>query len=73
MSVEFMKTPVGLRQVDRWFVCPTQELRSLIYRNRTRLVPGCNYICEWKDAHGFGIHITVAAWVQPGQIYHVPN
>ncbi len=60
------------RTRSRWFVCPTPALRDLIYRNRERLVAGCNYCCEWKDVNGFGIHLAVSEWGAVGSMYNCP-
>lgn len=58
---------------SRWFICPTENLRALIIRHRERLLPGCNYLLPYRDVNGFGIQLAVAAWVQPGRTYTVPN
>lgn len=49
-----------------WFLCSTQAMRELIIRNRTKLLPSCNYVLCWKDAHGFGIELATASWVPAG-------
>jgi hypothetical protein len=58
---------------SRWWVCTSREMRALILRNREKLLPGCNYVCEWNDTHGYGIHLDVCNWVAPGGTYFVPD
>jgi hypothetical protein len=54
------------------YILPTRDLRALVYRRLLAQYPELNYCCEWLDTQGFGINLTVAAWVQSG-MYHVPG
>lgn len=56
-----------------WRVLPSKSLRALVYRKLRERFPQLNYCCEWNDKNGFGLNLTIADWVQPNRIYHVPN
>ncbi len=71
MSIEIMKSEKG--NGSRWFICPTRSLRELLLRHKNKLVPGCNYVLDWKDTHGWGLQLAVADWVPNGHVYTVPD
>ena len=53
----------------RFYVVPSMSLAALINRNAQRLLPGCNYILQGRDAKGFGIELARADWVPAGHVY----
>jgi len=54
----------------RFYVVPSQSLRNLINYHAERLLPGCNYILQWRDAQGYGIELARGVeWVPPGPVY----
>jgi hypothetical protein len=56
-----------------WFVLPSASLRALVKRRLLARDPGLNYVCEWLDTNGFGLHVTTADWVGQGRVYNVPD
>ena len=58
-----------------WMVLPSRSLRQLVYKRLRATFPELNYCCDWNDAKGFGLHLTMAKWMdnQPhSRMYHVP-
>lgn len=51
---------------SKFYVLPTDNLRRLVIRNRTKLVQDCNYVLTWKDTAGFGLQLAHADWVPKG-------
>ena len=46
-----------------WFVLPTTNLRRFVERKLREQFPELNYHCDWKDVHGWGLHLAYApAW-----------
>ena len=43
-----------------FLVLPSSSLRALVRKHAEHLVPGCNYILEWRDTHGYGIELCRA-------------
>lgn len=62
-----------LGELDFWFVLPSRSLRALLIRKLRQQYPELNYQVDWKDTHGWGLHLTVASWVQPGGFYVCPD
>jgi len=59
-----------------WMILPSLSLRNIVYRRLKQQYPELNYCCEWRDANGFGLSLTVAEWMtieNPGKMYHVPH
>lgn len=52
-----------------FMVLPSASLRDLVRKHRERFCPGCNYIIQWKDAHGYGIELARADWPADGTVY----
>ena len=51
-----------------WWVFPNVHLRDLVHRRMLQKYPELNYVVYWYDANGYGLHMTVADWVEPGRV-----
>lgn len=58
---------------ELWYVLPTPSLQALVLKRLRKLFPQINYVCEWKDVNGFGLHTCHADWVAPGSCYFVTD